>query len=130
MTDSISPVVRLRRKLREWPRLRALYYRARGAFGATLASVYDVFQEAGLTQARFFGFDSFEGLPPGADKEGKGMWTAGQCSCPIDVAETLLKAHHVDWRRRLLDARRAGELAHACGGALLCIGRGAAADGD
>ena len=70
--------------------------------GATLASVYQVFQEAGLTKPRFFGFDSFEGLPAEADREGKGIWMAGQCSCPIEVAEAFLNEHRVDWHRVVL----------------------------
>lgn len=149
MTKPITPMVRLRRTLREWPALRKLYYAARGALskpadpmtlrlvpeaafrekvralvasmierqgkenigdyyefgvfnGATLATVYGMFQAHGLTKSRFFGFDSFEGLPPEADREGKGMWMAGQCSCSLEVTEALLNKRRVDWTRVFL----------------------------
>ena len=70
--------------------------------GTTLSIVYEVFQEFGLNKARFFGFDSFEGLPPEADSEGKGMWFSGQCSCSLEVTTAFLNARQVDWNRTFL----------------------------
>jgi O-methyltransferase len=70
--------------------------------GATLSSVYQVFQEIGLDGVRFFGFDSFEGLPPEADHEDEGSWFPGQCSCSLEVATRFLTARQVDWTRVFL----------------------------
>ncbi len=70
--------------------------------GATLSSVYQVFQEFGLDGVRFFGFDSFEGLPPEADHEDEGLWFPGQCSCSVEVTMRFLTAHQVDWTRVFL----------------------------
>ena len=70
--------------------------------GATLAGVYQVFQEFGLNEACFFGFDSFEGLPPEADHEDEGLWFPGKCSCSLEVATQFLNARQVDWTRVFL----------------------------
>jgi hypothetical protein len=67
--------------------------------GATLATVYEEFHRAGLTRPRFFGFDSFEGLPASADSEGKGLWMAGQCACSLETATVLLDSRGVDWSK-------------------------------
>jgi hypothetical protein len=58
--------------------------------GLTLSLVYDALNRAGHEETLLYGFDSFEGLPAGAENEGRGMWQAGQCACDLETAVRFL----------------------------------------
>ncbi len=61
----------------------------------------DVARRHGLDRMRFFGFDSFAGLPPvrGRDLTPRGDFYEGQYACPKDRVVANLSAKGVDWRR-------------------------------
>lgn len=70
--------------------------------GTSLSCMYKVASELGSDGMRFFGFDSFEGLPKGADMEDDGIWTPGRWRCPIEVTRASLTDRGVDWNRTFL----------------------------
>jgi hypothetical protein len=52
-----------------------------------------------LEQMRLFGFDSFQGLPAGAQSEDEGVWTAGEWRSELEFTRAVLDAEGVDWSR-------------------------------
>ncbi len=69
--------------------------------GASLACMYRASIEFGSDEMRFFGFDSFAGLPADAEREA-GPWRAGQYRCSRRFARRYLARAGVDWRRVVL----------------------------
>lgn len=61
-------------------------------------------RELGLDKMRFFGFDSFQGLPPvvGVDLTREEHFYAGQFACSLDRVKKRLTEHGVDWKRTFL----------------------------
>ncbi|OWK25099.1 class I SAM-dependent methyltransferase [Rhizobium sp. 007] len=64
--------------------------------GTSLACTYRTLRDAGLNHMRLIGFDSFEGLPVEADKEG---WAKGEFHSTIQATRNYLKRQQVDLGR-------------------------------
>lgn len=64
----------------------------------------DAARRLGLDGMRFFGFDSFRGLPEvqGADATAEDVFYAGQYACSKDQVTRNLEARGVDWDRTFL----------------------------
>jgi hypothetical protein len=67
--------------------------------GTSLTCMYHVLKEAALDQVRLFGFDSFQGFPPGAAEEDEGRWQPGRCYSPVELTRAVLDAEGIDWGR-------------------------------
>lgn len=68
--------------------------------GFTLYCAWTAAKDLGLDRMRFYGFDSFQGLPEleGADL-GEGQFFEGQFTCSLEAAEEHLRKHGVDLER-------------------------------
>ncbi len=64
--------------------------------GASLSSMYLTAKKLGLSSIKCYGFDSFEGLPPGAEKEDDGTWEKGFYSCSYEQLEICLRQKDID----------------------------------
>lgn len=64
--------------------------------GTSMACVHQVLKEHGLDRARLVGFDSFEGMPIGSDKEG---WRPGQYHSTLKATRRYLAGKGVDLGR-------------------------------
>lgn len=63
--------------------------------GSSMGSMYEASQELGVSM-RYFGFDAFEGLPEGAEKEDDGVWQKGFYSCSFEKMHECLKRRIID----------------------------------
>jgi hypothetical protein len=72
--------------------------------GHTFFQAQRIANELGLHDTRFYGFDSFCGLPEpeGPDAEGDKAFYAGQYACPLDRVVGELSRRGVDWSRTAL----------------------------
>jgi O-methyltransferase len=61
--------------------------------GTSMVGAYRVFRKMGLRDTRLFGFDSFQGMPAGSEREG---WVAGQYASSLRATRHYLDAHLVD----------------------------------
>lgn len=61
--------------------------------GTSMACVFRVLQERGLSRVRLFGFDSFEGMPPEAAAQG---WRPGEFRSTLAATRRYLAARQVD----------------------------------
>lgn len=66
--------------------------------GTSMAAMWNAARDTGASEMRFFGFDSFEGLPPEAEST-EDSWRAGQFRSSLAFARHMLSRHDVDWRR-------------------------------
>lgn len=63
--------------------------------GTSMACMYHALRNSGLTDARLFGFDSFEGMPDEASEQG---WLPGQYASTIGATRRYLKTMGVNLR--------------------------------
>ncbi|TPG53403.1 class I SAM-dependent methyltransferase [Roseomonas nepalensis] len=64
--------------------------------GTSMACVFHVLQQAGLSRARLIGFDSFRGLPPEAAGQG---WPPGAYHSTLSATRRYLASEGVDLKR-------------------------------
>ena len=64
--------------------------------GTSMACTHSALRHAGLNHMRLIGFNSFEGMPSGAEKEG---WHKGQYRSSIQATRSYLKRRQVDLER-------------------------------
>ncbi|MEQ1897404.1 MAG: class I SAM-dependent methyltransferase [Vicinamibacterales bacterium] len=68
-------------------------------FGYSLECMYAAADRHGLSQMRFFGFDSFEGLPDAARTDDGGYWSPRMFASDIRTTRRFLNKAGVDWNR-------------------------------
>ena len=64
--------------------------------GSSLSSMYLTCKDRGIKSTRFFGFDAFQGLPEGAEKEDDGVWKKGFYTCSFKKMKDCLKRKDID----------------------------------
>ncbi len=65
--------------------------------GNSMMAMQEASRRAGLERVRFFGFDSFEGLP--SEAEWDGPWSEGEFRSDIEFTRKRLTEGGVDWQR-------------------------------
>lgn len=70
--------------------------------GTSLVAAYREFDALGLDAVRFFGFDSFEGLPPAAAIDDDGLWKPGDWRSDLAFTQAVLSTEGVDERVSLI----------------------------
>ena len=68
--------------------------------GTSMGAAVRAFDRTGVAPCRFFGFDSFDGLPPGSENDG---WTSGAFAASRPVAEWNLARQGVRHRVELVE---------------------------
>ena len=64
--------------------------------GNSIGSMYLAREALGLKSTRLFGFDAFEGLPAGSEKEDDGVWKKGFYSCSFEQMQQCLLRRNVE----------------------------------
>ena len=60
--------------------------------GISIGSMHAARTQANLIDyTRLFGFDSFQGLPPGSEEEDGGVWKTGYYACSFDQTQSCLR---------------------------------------
>ncbi len=62
--------------------------------GSSISSMYLAAKKLDA-EMRFFGFDAFEGLPKGAEKEDDGVWKKGFYACSFEKMKECLKRKNI-----------------------------------
>ncbi len=70
--------------------------------GSSMACMNDVLRATGTRGVRKFGFDSFEGLPPEADDQDGGFFSAGQFDSSLSFTRKLLEKRGISWSDTVL----------------------------
>lgn len=63
--------------------------------GSSLSSMYLAAEELNV-KMKFYGFDAFQGLPEGAEKEDDGVWKKGSYSCSYSKMKECLRKRKID----------------------------------
>lgn len=63
--------------------------------GSSISSMYLTAKELGTDSVRLFGFDAFEGLPPGSENEDDGVWKKGFYSCSFEQMRECLQRKNI-----------------------------------
>ncbi len=64
--------------------------------GSSMSSMYLTAKSLGINSTRFFGFDAFQGLPEGAEKEDDGVWKKGFYTCSFEKMQDCLRRKEID----------------------------------
>ncbi|MBU6500439.1 MAG: hypothetical protein KGJ89_01245 [Patescibacteria group bacterium] len=64
--------------------------------GSSIGSMYLARNELGLGSMRLFGFDAFQGLPPGSEKEDAGVYKTGFYTCSFEKMQQCLSRRNVN----------------------------------
>ncbi len=64
--------------------------------GNSIGSMYLARDTMGLKSMRLFGFDAFQGLPPGSEKEDAGVYQAGFYTCSFEQMQQCLSRRSVN----------------------------------
>lgn len=64
--------------------------------GNSIGSMYLARKEKRAEGMQLYGFDAFEGLPPGSEKEDDGVWKAGFYTCTFPQMEECLRRRGID----------------------------------
>jgi len=70
--------------------------------GTSLNCMYQTVKEAKLHNVRFFGFDSFKGLPPIAAIDIENELQPGDYACTLESTQRRLTCNGIDWQRTFL----------------------------
>jgi len=70
--------------------------------GTSMLCLHRALHNSRLDDVRLFGFDSFQGLPPVADQDESGRWTAGEFKADIQFTKEKLDEGNVDWKKTFL----------------------------
>lgn len=63
--------------------------------GSSMSSMYLTAKKLKLNSMRFFGFDAFQGLPKGAEKDDGGVYKTGYYACSFEKMQECLKQKRV-----------------------------------
>lgn len=63
--------------------------------GNSIGSMYLAREATGIKSTRLFGFDAFEGLPPGSENEDDGVWEKGFYACSFEQMQECLSKRNV-----------------------------------
>jgi O-methyltransferase len=64
--------------------------------GSSMSSMYLTAKRLHMDSMRFIGFDAFEGLPEGAEREDDGVWEKGFYACSFEKMKSCLRRRGVD----------------------------------
>jgi O-methyltransferase len=67
--------------------------------GTSMLAMQRASAESGHDAMRLVGFDSFAGLPAGAQEESGGLWSPGQFKSSLEATRRHMDARGADWRR-------------------------------
>lgn len=70
--------------------------------GTSLSIMHKVMNELNISNARLFGFDSFEGLPKEAASDDLGRWKPGEFHSTYKFTHQNLSKKGIDWKKTFL----------------------------
>lgn len=64
--------------------------------GSSIGSLHLARKNTSANSMRLFGFDAFEGLPPGSENEDGGVWKTGFYSCSFEQMKDCLRRRNIN----------------------------------